>query len=563
MTLEAWVFPTANGGGSWRNVHIKERPGGEVYNLYANADTNAPTAYVVRAADTNTPLDARGVSQLALNVWTHVALTFDNTTLRLYVNGAQVGTRAVAGPLLTSTGALRIGGNSVWGEHFAGRIDEIRLYNRALSTAEIQSDMNTPVGTPAADTTPPVRSNGQPAGSLPSGTTQTVMSLTTNENATCRFGPASGVPFASLPTLFTTTGGTSHATTLTGLTNGTTYNRYVKCLDGNGNANPDDFLITFSVANPQPPDTTPPSVAMTAPASGATVSGNVTVSANATDASGIAGVQFLLNGAPLGAEDTTAPYSIVWNSTTVANGGPYQLSARARDAVNNQATAAAVSVTVNNTASPGLVAAFSFNEGTGTTLGDRTGLGHNGTIAGAAWTTQGRFGGALTFDGANDWVTVADANDLDFTTAMTLEVWVFPTANGGGSWRNVVIKERPGGETYNLYANADTNAPTVYVIRAADPNGYLDARGVSQLPLNVWSHLAVTFDNATLRLYVNGTLVGTRAVAGPLLTSTGALRIGGNSVWGEFFSGRLDEVRLYNRALSAAEIQADMNAPVP
>ena len=79
------------------------------------------------------------------------------------------------------------------------------------------------------------------------------------------------------------------------------------------------------------------------------------------------GVQFLLGGAPLGAEDTTAPYSITWNSTSVANGGPYQLSARARDAATNQTTATAVSVTVNNT-SLGLVAAYGFNEGTGTTL---------------------------------------------------------------------------------------------------------------------------------------------------------------------------------------------------
>ena len=181
------------------------------------------------------------------------------------------------------------------------------------------------------------------------------------------------------------------------------------------------------MANPQPPDTTFPTVSMTAPANSSTVSGNVTVSANANDNIGVAGVQFLLGGAPLGTEDTTAPYSITWNSTTVANGGPYLLSARARDAATNQTTATAVSVTVNNT-SLGLVAAYAFSEGSGPSLADRTGTGHTGTISGATWTTQGRFGNALTFDGVNDWVTVNDANDLDFTTAMTLEAWVYPTA---------------------------------------------------------------------------------------------------------------------------------------
>jgi hydrogenase maturation factor HypE len=91
----------------------------------------------------------------------------------------------------------------------------------------------------------------------------------------------------------------------------------------------------------------------------------------------------------------------------------------------------------------------------------------------------------------------------------------------------------------------------------------LDARGTSSLPLNAWSHLAVTFDNATLRIFVNGVQVGTRAVAGPLLTSTGTLRIGGNSIWGEYFAGVIDEVRIYNRALTTTEIQADMNTPLP
>jgi hypothetical protein len=143
---------------------------------------------------------------------------------------------------------------------------------------------------------------------------------------------------------------------------------------------------------------------------------------------------------------------------------------------------------------------------------------------------------------------------------MTLSAWVFPTAHGNGVWRNVIIKERAGGEVYNLYANVDTNVPTVYVDPAADV--WLDARGTSQLPLNAWTHLAGTYDGTTLRLYVNGVQVGSRPVTGALLTSTGALRIGGNSVWGEFFQGRIDEVRVHNRALSATEVQTIMNLPL-
>src|SRR5206468_912019 len=94
-------------------------------------------------------------------------------------------------------------------------------------------------------------------------------------------------------------------------------------------------------------DVTPPTVSMTAPAAGATVSGTMTVSASATDNVGIVGVQLKLDGVNLGAEDTTNAYSISWNSTLAAN-GTHTLTAVARDAAGNTATSAAVSVTVAN-----------------------------------------------------------------------------------------------------------------------------------------------------------------------------------------------------------------------
>jgi hypothetical protein len=86
--------------------------------------------------------------------------------------------------------------------------------------------------------------------------------------------------------------------------------------------------------------------------------------------------------------------------------------------------------------------------------------------------------------------------------------------------------------------------------------------GTSLLPVNTWSHLAVTYDGSVMRLYVNGVQVGTQTIAGPIATSTGALTIGGNTVWGEFFTGRVDDLRVYNRARSQAEVQSDMAAPV-
>ena len=99
------------------------------------------------------------------------------------------------------------------------------------------------------------------------------------------------------------------------------------------------------------PDTTLPTVALSAPAAGATVSGTVAVAANAGDNIGVAGVQFKLDGANLGAEDTTAPYSVAWNTAAVPNGA-HTLTAVARDAAGNSSTSTAAIVTVSNTAPP-------------------------------------------------------------------------------------------------------------------------------------------------------------------------------------------------------------------
>ena len=109
------------------------------------------------------------------------------------------------------------------------------------------------VSNSVSDTTPPVLSNRSPSGILPSGTSIATLSLNSNENATCKYATTSGVSYASMPNTFSTTGGTSNSTTVSGLSNGTSYNYYVRCQDASGNANTGDYGITFSVASSATP----------------------------------------------------------------------------------------------------------------------------------------------------------------------------------------------------------------------------------------------------------------------------------------------------------------------
>jgi hypothetical protein len=154
---------------------------------------------------------------------------------------------------------------------------------------------------------------------------------------------------------------------------------------------------------------------------------------------------------------------------------------------------------------------------------------------------------------------VNDANSLDLTTGVTIEAWVFPTTSPT-NWKTIILKEQPNDFTYALYGGSPSGTlPSAWIYISSEEN----VQGSSSLPLNTWSHLAATYDGVTLKLYVMGTQVGSRALTGSIVTSGGPVRIGGNSIWtNEFYKGMIDEVRIYNRALPPSEIQTDMNSPI-
>jgi beta-lactam-binding protein with PASTA domain/Ca2+-binding RTX toxin-like protein len=265
------------------------------------------------------------------------------------------------------------------------------------------------------------------------------------------------------------------------------------------------------------------------------------------------------------------------SSATVASGNVISTTPGGGASV---APGSAVNLVVSTgpAAAPGLVAAFGFDEVSGTIAINSANNVFNGAIR-QAIRVDGKIGKALSFDGANDWVTVTDTtgSPLDLTTGMTLEAWVKPTAMAG--WETIVMKERGGLGTgllsYALYAHDGAGEVPAQPNSFAGPAGYLRVtpvnsttdQGVRQathvpLTLGAWTHIATTYDGANQRLYVNGVLVATKAQAGTIAAGNQPLRIGGNNVSGEFFQGLIDEIRIYSRALSAAEIATDMNAPI-
>src|SRR6185295_5714088 len=142
------------------------------------------------------------------------------------------------------------------------------------------------------------------------------------------------------------------------------------------------------------------------------------------------------------------------------------LSLTGTAAANYTLTTLTATTTAAITAAPtGLVAAYGFNEGTGSTVTDASGSGNVGTINGATWTTQGKFGSALTFNGIDNLVVIPGSASLNVSTAMTLSGWIYPTAAQSG-WRTILQRE-----VNAYYLNASVGSGTLLPGGGATLNG--------------------------------------------------------------------------------------------
>ena len=409
-------------------------------------------------------------------------------------------------------------------------------------------------GTPAPDTDPPTS---------PSGLTATAVSATQinlNWNASTDNVGVTGYRVercqgASCTTFAQIASPTATSYNDTGLAAGSSYSYRVRAVDAATNLSPYSGTATASTPAPDTDPPTSPS-GLTATAVSAT---QINLNWNAsTDNVGVTGYRVERC---QGASCTTfaqiaSPTATSYNDTGLAAGSSYSYRVRAVDAATNLSPYSGTATAGTQTGPTGLVAAFSFNEGAGITVGDSSGSGNNGSLSGPTWTLAGKYGRALVFNGTNALVTISDAPSLRLTSAMTLEAWVNPQTTTN-IWRDVIYK---GDDNYYLMA---TTQPRGRPAAGAIVGGqYLESFGTAKPALNTWTHLAATFDGTNMRLYVNGVQVATKARAGSMATSANPLQIGGDTIHRQYFRGTIDEVRVYNVARSQAQIQADMNTPL-
>jgi len=192
-----------------------------------------------------------------------------------------------------------------------------------------------------------------------------------------------------------------------------------------------------------------------------------------------------------------------------------------------------------------LVASYSFENNTQ----DGSGNGLNGTIMGNPAFVGGIAGMALSFDGVNDYVDFGNNAAFDIAEQITLSAWVNPNDAGSGQHKPYVGK---GDNAYAIkHANSNTIEFFIY-----DGGWYVAQVKVDDSFNGEWHHVAGTYDGSELKTYVDGILGATMAHVGLIEVQTHNLTIGTNSqASGRFYDGAIDEVNIYNRALSNAEIR--------
>ena len=213
------------------------------------------------------------------------------------------------------------------------------------------------------------------------------------------------------------------------------------------------------------------------------------------------------------------------------------------------------SITVTGGSPTGLVVAYGFEEGSGTTTQDHSGNGNNGTLVNGVGWVAGQVGQAVNFDGTNDYVETGNTANLP---NWTISGWVRglaapSSANASGP----IHRDSNYTISWNHQSAAFRGAAAVQV------GGTWHAASFGPLLANTWYYLAATYDGQTLRAYKDGALITSNtAPAGAPTSEPDSLKLGRHNTNAQFFRGTVDEVRVYNRALSLEEIQNDMVTPV-
>ncbi len=228
---------------------------------------------------------------------------------------------------------------------------------------------------------------------------------------------------------------------------------------------------------------------------------------------------------------------------------------------NGDSASATVTITVNaasSNPSAGLVGEWQFDEGSGSTTADSSGYGDNGALESATW-TSGKFGDALFFDGVHSYVGVGTSAALEVTSGVSVCAWIKLANPSANAYMRIASKKDVWNSTAGYALSFNPGKHLVEMLGSGTTSA--SASGVA-LDGN-WHHLCGTIDGGIGHLYVDGTDVTTSSAVTPLAADSTPLEIGRDPGGSSPFYGTIDAVRIYNRALSASEVQTLASGSAP
>ena len=211
-----------------------------------------------------------------------------------------------------------------------------------------------------------------------------------------------------------------------------------------------------------------------------------------------------------------------------------------------------------------LIAYYSMNDGSGTTVTDNSSNSNNGTMANmdgsSDWVSNTLFGQdyALDFDGSNDYIIISDDNSLDNDNYITISMWI----NAGSiTNKDCLISKRSSTEQSGNYALRfnSSNQLKWYIWGGDADNG--STSSTSAISTNVWTHVAVSFNNSTntTKFYINGSLDNTSTtISKDLDANSSDLHLGWDGQNSRYFDGKVDEVRIWSDIRTQTEIQDNL-----
>jgi len=555
VTLMAWINTSRHnsGGGDWQGILGKSN-NPRSYSFYTY--TNGTLHFSVGPGGGYVGSNSAG--QVPLNEWVHVCAMVVDGHHQYYINGEDAGTggSGTTLPGTTDTATFRIGRTQET-NHFLGMIDDVRVYRRALTQEEVQLAM---------------KGQGQPyaLGPFPQDGAiyeNTYVTLTWSAgDFTVSHDVYLGDNFddvndgtgdtfrGNLPvgTEFLIAGFTGFSYP-DGFVPGTTYYwRVDEVNDADPNSPWKGDVWSFTVPSKKAYDPSP-------------ADGFDFIDADTLTLSWTAGFSAILHTPYFGDDfDTVAnatggpllPQS-TYNTGALEPDKTYYWRIDEYDGANvykgdvwSFRTLPYIPIT-----DPNLVGWWKFDEGSGVNLLDNSGYGNHGTFSGEPQRVIGPDGDALEFDGVNDWVEVPHDATLTVDNEVTVMAWINagryigPT---GDDWQGILAKGETPSRSYSFYTQRSG-----VLHFSAGGSGPLST---GQIPLDEWVHVCAMVTGDQIGFYINGEDAGTggSGIVLPGAADTATVRIGNARDANREFLGMIDDVRIYNRALTQEEVQQAM-----